>query len=164
MGLGVHIGVHPQGYAGRAVEAGGHVVQPLQLRLGFHVEAKDVRLQRPDHFLGRLAHPGKHDLAGIAAGPEHALQFTAGDDIETGTQPGQQAQYGEIGVGLDRVADQMILAGEGQIEGTPGALDGRPGIDIAGRAVGGRHLREVHTLDEKPAFAIVVDVHKTVGP
>ena len=49
----------------------------------------------------------------IAAGAQHAVQFAAGDDVETGAGLGQQREYGQRGVGFDGVADGVREIAEG---------------------------------------------------
>ena len=57
----------------------------------------------------RKNHAARH----FRRGGEHALQFAAGDDVEAGAALGQQPEDGQRGVGLDRVADEVVAIGEG---------------------------------------------------
>ena len=60
-----------------------------------------------------LSHAGKDHAAGsLRRGSEHALQFAAGDDVEPCAALGEQLENGQRGVGLDRIADQVIAARE----------------------------------------------------
>ena len=71
----------------------------------------------------RLADPGKDDALGRHAGGERAAQLALRDDVGAGAEPGEQAQHGEVGIGLDRIADQRPLGGErlGKARGTGAA-------------------------------------------
>jgi hypothetical protein len=57
-----------------------------------------------------LPTPENTILLRIAAGGEDARQFAAGDDVETGAEFGEKVEDGEVGVGLDRVADQRAVS------------------------------------------------------
>ena len=60
-----------------------------------------------------LADAGKDDALRRHAGGERAAQFAFRDDVGARPEPGQQAQHGEVGVRLDREADQRPLGREG---------------------------------------------------
>ena len=49
---------------------------------------------------------------GGIAGGERAPQLTLRNDIGAGAEIGEQAQYGEVRIRLDRIADQRPLIGE----------------------------------------------------
>ena len=60
----------------------------------------------------------------VTAGAQHALQFAAGDDIEAGAEARQQIQHRQVGIGLDRIADQVrTSAPKARVEGAAMALD-----------------------------------------
>ena len=54
----------------------------------------------------------KTRLARVAAGGQHARQLAARDDVEAGAETREQRQDREVGVRLDRVADQRVAPGE----------------------------------------------------
>ena len=63
-----------------------------------------------------LAHAGEDAGAGVAAGGQHALQFSAADDVEAAAQIGQGAEDGQIGIGLHGEADAVVQRAEGGIQ------------------------------------------------
>ncbi len=123
VGVGVHVRVDAQRHGGGHAELPGHPAQAMQLRQGFDVEAADTDFQGAAHLVVALADAGKHHLAGIAAGSQHPLEFADRDNVETRTQARQHVQYGQIGVGLDRIANQVWAIGKGLVEGVPMALE-----------------------------------------
>ena len=81
--------------------------------LGLDIEAADTGLQCAQHFILAFADAGEHHSAGIAAGSEDALEFAHRDDVETGAEPCECLQHCQAGVRLDRVAHEVVAAGEG---------------------------------------------------
>src|SRR5690606_9003424 len=111
----------------------GHLVQAVQLGVGFHVETTNAGFQRPLHFPFLLADTGKHHFSGLATGLQHPLELTGRDNVETGTKPGQHIEYSQVAVGFHGVAHQVRPASQGVVVGLEMALQGSPGIDIGGR-------------------------------
>jgi hypothetical protein len=130
-----------------------------QLGLGLDVEAADTDLQRAPDLVGALAHTREDDPGRIAAGGQHPLQLADRDDVETRTQSREHVQDREIGVGLDREADQMRMIAKGAFEGAPVAFDRRARIDIAGRAETFGDLGERHILGVEESVAVVEVIH-----
>lgn len=91
MRLGVHVGVHADADRSLHAQLERHFVEHVDLGLALDVEAADAGLQRLAHFGARLAHAREDDLARIAAGGQHALQFTARDDVEAAALGGGRA-------------------------------------------------------------------------
>ncbi len=84
-------------------------------------------------------------MSAAPPGRQHALQFAAGNNIETSAELGEQIEDSQIGVGLDCVADQMLAPLERIRELAVAIGQGCVRIDIAGCAkalcdVGQRHL------------------------
>ncbi len=154
VGLGVDVRVHAQRNARHLADRACHLVQAVQLGNRFDVEAQDAVLEREAHFIGALAHARKNHLVRIAAGSDHAQQFTARDDVETGAFARQQVQDGQVGIGLHRVADQRVAPGAGVGKGVEVLQQRGLGIDIGrgaelfgdagqGRAFGVQHAVQV---------------------
>ena len=59
-----------------------------------------------------LPTPEKTVLAALAAGGEHAAQLAARDDVEAATRARQGLQHRQVGVRLQRVADEVLAPGE----------------------------------------------------
>jgi hypothetical protein len=89
MRAGVHVRVDADA-DGRAPATGpGHLVDDVQLGQALDVEAADARLERAADLGARLADAREHDLAGRAAGGQHALQLAARDDVEAAAGVGK---------------------------------------------------------------------------
>ena len=99
---------------------GAHALRNIgqlpQLAGGLDVETADAHIERGRHLVGGFAYAGEHHVLCAATGPQHACQFAAGNNVESGTAGGQQPQQGEVGVGLDGVADPMRDAREGLVQ------------------------------------------------
>ena len=80
-----------------------------------------------------LPTPEKHDLAGSLRPPGRAL-VRRRNDVETRAQAGEEVEDGEVGIGLDGVADQGAQARRvgGDIRNSRRRPQGGAGIDVAG--------------------------------
>ncbi|MNQ37980.1 hypothetical protein D3C85_515380 [compost metagenome] len=159
VGAGIHVGVHPQGYRGFHFHGCGHVLQAFQLVARLDVEAVHAGFQGAAHVVAALADTGEDDARGIAAGSQHALQLTAGDDVEARTLARQQVQHTEVGVGLDRIADHARRAGEGVGIGLVLGLDMGTGIDVGRRAEPGGDIGQRYAFREQLTVAVSESVH-----
>ena len=134
MRLRIDVGVHPQRNGGDPARAAGDGIQRFEFGGRLDVEAADARRQRGLHFGRRLADAGEHDPGGIAAGGDDAREFPAGDDVEAAPEARQDVQYSEVGIRLDRVADEVRHALERGVEGAEPGFERRARVDVAGRA------------------------------
>ena len=82
--------------------------------------------------------------SGLGRGGQHALQLAAGDDVEARAMLGQQLENRQRGVGLDRVADQVIAARERLLKQPQPLDDLVGGVDVERRteAAGQRLQRD----------------------
>jgi len=136
-------------------QAASHLVEPLQLVNRFHIEAQHAGFQRQAHFGLGFAYPGKHHARGVAAGGQHALQFATGHNVKAGTQAGKVADDRQVGVGFQRKAHQVVLAGKG-IGVVGKAFGQRIGrIDKAGRAKSVGNLGQRNGVHAKGAVLVV---------
>ncbi len=109
MRLGKDIGIDAQGKPRQPLVLARARGQQLQLRFALHVELEDAGFKRQINLRRRLAHAGEdHTAGGLGRRRQHALQFTAGDDIEPRAARSQQLENRQRGVGLHRVADQVV--------------------------------------------------------
>ena len=76
VGFGVDIGIDPQRHGRFPALRRSDLLQQGQFRFGLDIEAADACVQSALQFIVALAHPGKDDLARIAAGGQHPLQFS----------------------------------------------------------------------------------------
>jgi len=135
VGARIDVRVHAQRDRRGLAEASGNCRDPFQFRRRLDVETGDTLRQREFDFGCRLAHAGENHLARAAAGGQYALEFAAGDDVETGAQPGEGGKDGQVGIGLHGVADQRVAARKAGGEFVPGVGQRALGINIAGRAI-----------------------------
>jgi hypothetical protein len=100
-----------------------------------------------------LPTPEKTIFAGIGAGGEDALEFTCRDDVEAGATARQDVEHGEVGVGLDGVADERVEPGQFVLELVESALQRLPRVDPARRAKLACNVAERHRLGVQHAVA-----------
>ncbi len=108
MRSGIHVRVDPDRHGRLAPENPGPVAQAGELAGTLHVEAADAELQREVDFGHRLADPGENHSGRVAPGADDPLQLSAGDDVETGAELGEQPQNGEVGIRFDGIADFRV--------------------------------------------------------
>jgi hypothetical protein len=157
--LGIDVGVHAQGDRGKLACARGERSKPLQLRLGFDVEAQDAGLERGPQLRFALADARENGLGGAAARGEHSREFSARDDVEAGAESRKEIQYREVGIRLDRIADEDVAPGAGVAEFTVTELNRRPRVDVGGRAEPLRYLDERHVLRAQRAIVVRKKIH-----
>ena len=91
---------------------------------------------------------------------QHALQFTARDDVEARAETCQHVQYTEVRVGLDGEADQVRHAFQ-RIGVSPVlGLDVGAGIDVGRRAEALRECGQCHALREELTVAVREGLHE----
>lgn len=84
-----------------------------------------------------------------------ALEFAAGDDIEARSLTSEEAENGQGGVRLDRVADGVMALCEGSLEELETVRDLLGRVDVERRAVFGCQGGEVDTVTVQGPVAIV---------
>ena len=150
---GHHVRIHADGGGRAPAQAGGLCGEQVQLGFRLDVEQANAGAQGFANFLARFSYSGKNHAAAIDAGAAEAVELAAGNDVESGTEAGQQPQDGEIRVGLDRVADGVRQAAHRGVQLTVGRRDGGGAVNIRGSAGMGCHLLEVHFFAEHTAAA-----------
>ena len=84
VGIGKDVGVDAESKARRELELAGTGSQKCKFCFAFDVELKDAGVQREVNLRCRFANSGEDDAARrIRCGREDALQFAAGDDVES---------------------------------------------------------------------------------
>ena len=136
VGAGVHVGIDAQRHRRDSMQPFRLASDALQFCGAFDVEAADAQLQAQVDFGLGLAHPGKHHGLRKRPGRDDALQFAAGHDVEARTEFIHQAQYAEVRVGLDRIADFSGNFGECCLKPPVLGADAVRRIDVGGRAHG----------------------------
>ena len=137
MGLGIDVRVHPKSDAGLLAACLGHFAQRAKFGLRFNVESENAGFECERHLLSGLSDAGEGDAVSRHMDRERAAELAFGHHVHTGAERGQRGEHAEIGVGLDRVADERIRGrGKGVGEDPVVALKGRRRIAIKGRADG----------------------------
>ncbi len=80
--------------------------------LGFTVETVDARFKCIPDLRFRFSDAGKHDRTGIGSGRKNPIEFTAGDDVESGSFLCQRCQDRKIRIGLYRETNSVLQAFE----------------------------------------------------
>ena len=136
--------------------------QRLELGLGLDIEAEDLFVEAQRHFRLGLAHAGKDDPVPRDAGGARPPQLPLAHHVHAGAEPGQSRDHRLIGIGLHRVKDERVLAGEGGAEHLEMALDGRARIAIERGADRLGDRRQGDVLGAKHAAAIGKVMHRGV--
>ena len=130
----VHIGIDADGEAGLFAEASRLGVDQREFRLGFAIETVYAAFQSIFHFRGGFADAGKHDLRRVSARLQDAVQLAAGDDVEARAGLGKNAENGQRGVGLHRIANRVRQVAERLRISRVVPADSLAGIDVSRRA------------------------------
>ena len=143
MRLGEDVGIDAQREARLLPQPGGARGEQLQLRRALHVELQDARCQCKVNLRSRLAHAGEdHPAYGLRRGGQHTLQFATGDNINPRSALGEQLDDGQRRIDLDRVADQVIAAGERLLKKREPFQNLVGGVNVERRAVElGQHFQ-----------------------
>ncbi len=113
--------------------AGG---EEVEFGLGLDVEEEDVGAEGGVDLPDLFTYAGEDDFfEGGLVGAADALEFAAGDDVEAGSLPGEEAEDGEGGVGFDGVADGVGAVAEGGFEELEAVGDLPGGVDVEGGGV-----------------------------
>ena len=160
VGLRVHIGVHADGDGGAQAEFAGDGVDALEFGLAFDIEGEDAFAQGVGDFLAGLPDAGEGAAAGLPAGFQHAEEFAARDDVETGAEPREEREDGEVRIRLHGIANQVVEGGEGGVEALVVPADGACGVDIGGRAEFGGDFFKVHILAVQGSIDIGKGMHR----
>ncbi len=159
VGASIDVRVHAQRDRGANAQLGGDHLQALQLVGGFDVEAVHADFQGAAHVVTGLADTGEHDLVGAAAGGQNAFQLATGDDVKTGAQTRQDIQDTQVGVGLDREADQVRHAGQRIGERQVLGFDVGAGVDVGRCAKAFGDGGQGNPFREQLTVTVVKSVH-----
>jgi len=161
MGLCIDIRVDPDRHGGPLSDALGDLGEQLQFRFGLDIETGDTLAQRQRHFTRRLADAREHDLAGRDTGSKRPAQLTFRHDVHARTLLRHGADDGLIGIGLHRVADQVIGAGKSIVHHLEVAFQRGGGIAVERRSnLIGQHLK-IDVFGVEHAIAISKMMHVT---
>ncbi len=133
--------------------------QQFELRLGFDIEAVNAGGECKIHLARRLADAGKDYFFGRDAGCERPAQFTFRNHVRAGTELGQRAQHGLVGIRLRRVADQRVEFGEGFGEDPEMARQRRRRVAVERSADACRDRGYRHVLGMQDAVTVFEMVH-----
>jgi len=141
VGARVDVRIDPDRDRRDPASCAGDLAQLAQLRHRLDVDLVDLGVERRLELGSGLAHPREKDPLRRHTGGESAAQLAFRDDIGTGPEAGEEAQDGEVGVGLDRIADQRPLCGESLGKTLVLGGEGSCRIEVAGSADGSRDPR-----------------------
>ena len=103
--------------------------------LGFDVEAQDAGARaRARISAAVLPTPENTILRGSPPAAMHARELAARHDVEAAARAARTGRAREIGVRLDRVADEMVACRERRVEAAVSVRQRRARIDVARRA------------------------------
>ena len=157
--LGRQIGIDAQRHRGRLAQRFGHVGEGVQLVLALDVEEEDVVFQGGAELGVGLADAGEDDAVAAAAGRERAEQLAAAGHIDAGAVLDHEAADGQVGVGLDAVADERIDGGEGLLELAQVVQQRGLAVDVQRRAVGLGERADGHVFAVEDAVAVAEMIH-----
>ena len=147
VGLGVDIGIDPDGDPRDRAPRRRHLAQRPKLGLRLDIEGEDAGLERKCHLLARLADAGENDQLGRHLDRQRAAQLAFRHHVHAGAEPRQRGQHAEIGIGLDRVADERAGRGRERIgEHAIVTLERRAGIAIERGSYRGGEIGKVNLL------------------
>ena len=159
MPSGVDVGIDAQGHRRAPVEVGGDGVDHLQFGLALDVEGKNALAQGVLDLGPGFAHAGERAAFRLAAGLQHAEQLARRDDVEARALAGDQVEDGEVAVGLDRVADEVVQPAQRRVEPAQMVANRRRTVDVQGRAVRGGEAGEIDPLATKLTLVVVEGMH-----
>ncbi len=159
VGAGVDVGIDADCDRRDRAAARRRARQPLQFRLRFDVEAQDVLLEPEAHLGQRLADAGKDDALARHARRPRPPQLPLADDVHACAESRQRRQHRLVRIGLHRIEEQRVLAGERASERLEIPLDRGARIAIEGRSdvIGDRRQSDV--LGVKRAVAVGKRMH-----
>ena len=162
--LGVDVGIHADGDVGLEAELARHRVQRLQFGRTLDVDLADARLQRRHQFRRLLADAGIDDALGRNAGGQRPLHLADRDDVGPGAHLAEQADDGQVAVGLHRVGDAGVHPLDGVGELLPAGAQRRRGIAVERRTDLGRDGGERHALGVHLAVLVSEEAHRQRPP
>ena len=108
----IDIGIDTKSDAGGSATAARDLAQGAKFGLGLDVKAENAGAERKGHFGARFADAREDDLFGRNASRQRAMDLALRDHVGTGAKPRQRANDRDIGVSLDRVANERVAPGE----------------------------------------------------
>ncbi len=139
-----------------------NLCQHVDFGFGFDIELQDAGIDAGTKLGAGLANAGKHDAAGWNAGGQCARQFTAGNNISAGTQPGNGAEHGQIGIGFHRKGHQRVAItqpGHRGLEYAEMPFDRGTAVAVKRRANFGRKLCKADVFGMHHAAAKLKMIH-----
>ena len=115
----IDVWINSKRYACNTLDSPRYRIELVQLLFRLNIKTMNIGSKRQFHFLCEFPHSRKYDFACVATCTQHALQFTAGDNVKTRAQSCQHIQHSQIRICLYRVTDQMVTTGECRIKRVP---------------------------------------------
>ena len=130
VGLGIDIRIDAKRDTGRGAARTCNLAQRAKLGLRLDIEAENAGIERKRHLGARLADPGEDDLPRRHTSRQRPVYLAFRNDVSAGAELRERADDGEVGVGLDRIADKRVAGRERLGEDAVMPLDRRRGIAI----------------------------------
>jgi hypothetical protein len=111
-----------------------------------------------------LPTPEKTICRGSAPAVQNAPEFALGNDVEAGATARQEVQDGEVGIGLDGIADERIEADQFLLELVQAASMRVPRIDPARRAELGGDVGQWNRFSVQDAVSACKSTHRAGSP
>ena len=108
MRFGVHIWIHTHRNRGDLFQTSRDTINALKLRNAFHVEGIDTFTKGEFYFLLRFANARKDTLIHSTSCRLNAHELSFAHGIIAAALLGKRVENTKVGIGFDRVADQMI--------------------------------------------------------
>ena len=112
MGLGIDVGIDPQGDRSLSTQSHRHLTDMVELVLALHVEHEDLFLECIGDLLTALANAGKDDLIGGDSRLSRPEKLPARHDIDSCAFLGQEREDGQVAVGLHGIGHESRVGGK----------------------------------------------------
>ena len=139
---------------------GGDRSEAVELRLGLDVEAQHSGFERGAQSPPRSCRRRRRRSCRRAP-PAASTRASSPPETMSKPEPSRASrfEYREVGVGLDRIADEDVASGASLAEFAISRFDRRARIDVAGRAELLRDLGERHVLRAQRAVPVRKKIH-----
>ena len=163
VGFRIDIGVHADGDRRDLAQFTRHDIKQDHLRLALDVELTNAARQSQFDLFAGFADAGKDDPVARHACRLGPAVFPARDHIHPRARLRQRAQHGLVGIGLHRVADQMIHPRKRVVKKMKMPQQRCGGIDIDRRADRGGNLGQAYVFGMQHTVFIEKMIHLRVA-
>ena len=152
--LGIHVRIDAQADTRAATCPDRDLREDVELGVTLDVETHHIGVERLLHLRTCLAHAREQHFGGLATGSQHAFKLAARDDIEAATRPREGLQHREVGVGLHRIADEVVAPHQRALVAGQRLEHRGPGIHVQRCSKAARQIVQRTIVDEQLATSI----------